>query len=226
LEASCIHLLAPRRQLKIVFVVTMLICIFLIMVGSRVFYGSMRAYQKGEAYLNDGQYIKAVTFFDRSMHWYTPLNPYVQKSAQHLWEISMNAQDKGDIRLSLIAVKTIKRGFIAARSFYTPGRDWIEKCNLRIRELRRTNFGQKTGEKVGGSVNPMSKETEGKAPDVMWSIILLIGLFGWIVSVIAMVMRPLFKVSQNGGIWRSWTLKWILCAAAFFAVWILGMVNA
>ena len=212
--------------MKTVFVVTMLMCIFLIMVWARVFYGSMCAYQKGEAYLNDGQYIKAITFFDRSIHWYTPFNPYVQKSAQRLWEISANAQDEADIRLALIAVRTIKRGFVAARSFYTPGRDWIEKCNLRIRELLRTNLGQKTGEKEGGSVDSMFKETEGKAPDVMWSIILLIGLFGWIASLIVIIMRPVFQFDQKGRLWSFRTLKWTFCAASFFAVWILGMVNA
>ena len=197
MKVSLTSLLGTHRQLKIIFVATILIVIFLIMVWARAFYGSMQAYQKGELYLKEGQYIKAITFFDRSMHWYAPLNPYVRKSAQHLWKISKTSRKNGDIRLSLIAVRTIKRGYLAARSFYSPGRKWIEKCDLRIQELLMIEEGRKSSEKEGGLADSMFKETEVKAPHVMWSIVLLIGLLGWIGSVLIFIMSR-FQVSQEG----------------------------
>ena len=203
----------------------MLIVIFLVMVWASVFYGSMRAYQKGESCLKKGQYIKAITFFDRSIHWYAPFNPYIQRSAERLWEISKNARLNGDNLLSLIAVRTIKRGFLSARNFYTPGKGWIETCNLRIQELLMIEKGLK------GSGNEMSldssvlKELKVKDPDVMWSIILLIGLLGWIGSVIALIMSGL-KAPQKRNLWSFPTLRWIIFGAFFFAIWIVGMANA
>jgi len=225
MEASLTSPLGPHRQLKIIFVAIMLIVIFLIMVWARVLYGSMQAYQKGELSLQEGQYIRAITFLDRSMHWYAPLNPYVQRSAQRLWKISKHAQKDGDIRLSLIAVRTIKRGFLGARSFYAPGREWIEKCNFRIQELVMIGEGRNWREKEGRLDNSVLKEGEGKAPDVMWSIVLLIGLFGWVGSVIVLITSG-FQISQERSLLGFSSLKWILFGVSFFAIWIVGMVNA
>jgi len=225
MDVSLTSLLGPHRQLKIILVATMLIVIFLIMVWARVFYGSMQAYQKGESYLKEGQYIKAITFFDRSMHWYAPLNPYVQRSAQRLWEISKNARENGDNLLSLIAVRTIRQGFLSARSFYTPGKGWIEKCNFRIQELVMIEEGRNGRKKEGRLDNSVLKEGEEKTPDVIWSIVLLIGLFGWVGSVIAFIISGL-KVPQKRSLWGFSTFKWILLGTFFFGVWIVGMVNA
>ena len=202
----------------------MLMFIFLIMVWARVFYGSMQAYQMGESYIKKGQHIQATTFLDRSMHWYAPLNPYVQRSAQRLWEIGKHAQKNGDIRLSLIAVRTIKRGFLSARSFYAPGKGWIEKCNLRIQELVRIEEGRKSSEKEGRLVDSMFKESE-PPPDVVWSIILLIGLLGWVGTVFTFIMSR-FHVSQERNRFSFSRIKWILIGTFFFAVWIVGMANA
>jgi len=196
------------------------------MVWARVFYGSMRAYQKGDSYLKGGRHIEAVTFFDRSMHWYAPLNPYVRKSAERLWEIGKIGQERGDIRLALVALKAIKRGLLGARSFYTPGRDWIEKCDLRIQELLRRKVGEETGAKADGFVDAMLERSEGKPPDVMWSIVLLVGLFGWVISLIAIIMRPVEQGNEKGRLWGCRTLEWTLCAIIFYALWILGMMNA
>jgi hypothetical protein len=214
-----------NQQLKRLFVATILIVIFLFMVWARVFYGSMQAYQKGESYIKKGQYIRAITFLDRSMHWYAPLNSYVERSAQRLWEIGRYAQKNGDIRLSLIAVRTIKRGFLSARSFYTPGKGWIEKCNLRIQELVRIEGGQESNEKEGKLVDTMFKESEGKPPDVVWSVILLIGLLGWVGSVLTFIMAR-FHVSQEGTRISFSSCKWMFFGIFFFTAWIVGMVNA
>ncbi len=214
------------RCLKILSFIMAVIAILLIMVWARVFYGSMQACQEGEIYLKAGQHIKAITFFDRSIHWYTPFNPYVHKSAERLWEISNGAQKRGDIRLTLIAVRTIRRGFIAARSFYTPGRDWIEKCNLRIYELLKIEQDGKNnlkGEKIEeGSVldNP-----QVKGPDILWSIILLAGLLGWIGSVIGFILSG-FRHSHERNLLNVSNLKWIILWAAFFTIWIIGMIRA
>ncbi len=214
------------KCLKIVSLITAVTVILLIMVWVRVFYGSMQACQEGETYLKANQYIKAITFFDRSIHWYTPFNPYVDKSAERLWEISKDAQKRGDIRLALIAAKTIRRGFVAARSFYTPGKDWIEKCDLRIYELLKIEQGRK-GELAMGEIEKVSvfENPQVKGPDILWSIILLICLLGWIGSVIGFIMSG-FRASYKTSLLSLSNLKWIVLWAVFFAIWVVGMMKA
>ena len=214
------------RNLRIIFISVALIVVFLFMIWARAFYGSMQACKEGEIYLQKTQYIKAITFFDRSIHWYTPFNPYVHKSARHLWEISMDAQARGDIRLALIAVRTIRRGFVSARSFYLPSRDWIEKCDLRIYELLRIdqdkkgNFDEES--LVKGSI---FDDPQVRGPDIFWSIVLLAGFLGWVGSVIALIMRE-FRGSGGNRILNASNLKWIGLWAVCFAAWIVGMVMA
>ena len=79
------------RNFRTILAGVALLVIFLLMVWARVFYGSMQACREGEIHFQKAQYIKAITFFDRSMHWYTLFNPYVRKSAERPWEISQDA---------------------------------------------------------------------------------------------------------------------------------------
>ena len=71
--------------------------------------------------MEKGQYIEAVNFFDRCLHWYTPFNPYVNKSAERLWEISKLAEEKGDIRLAMIAVRNTQAGVHFSQKFLYSG---------------------------------------------------------------------------------------------------------
>ena len=123
--------LNKSRFFKMACIILCLVAIGLMMVWVRAFYGSMQAYQQGEVYLEEKQYVRAVTFFDRSIHWYTPFNPYVRKSAERLWGIGEHAEKEGDVQLALIAYRTIRRGFYGASHFITPGMAWINKASGR-----------------------------------------------------------------------------------------------
>ena len=218
--------LSKSKYFRAILVSLVLTIILLIMVWARVFYGSMQACQEGETYLKAGQHIKAITFFDRSIHWNTPFSPYVEKSAESLWQISKRAQANGDIRLAIIAVRTLKRGFIAARSFYTPGKDWIEKCDIRVYDLLKIEQGR-TGNLKGERIEEESvlDNPQVKGPDILWSIILLTGLLGWIGSVIGFIMSG-FRVSHKTKLLSLSNLKWIILWTAFFAIWVIGMMKA
>ena len=218
--------LSNTRNFRTILASVALVVIFLLMVWARVFYGSMQACREGEIHLQKTQYIKAITFFDRSIHWYTPFNPYVHKSAEHLWKISMDDQARGGIRLALIATRTIRRGFVSARSFYLPGRDWIEKCDLRIYELLKIEQEKNDNlieEKIiKGSV---FDDPQVRGPDIFWSIILLTGLLGWIGSAIAFLMSG-FRASQENKVLNVSNFKWIALWAVCFTIWIVGMMKA
>ncbi len=218
--------LSKIRYFSATLLCLVLIIILLVMVWARAFYGSMQACQQGEIYLKANQYINAIAFFDRSIHWYIPFNPYVHESATHLWEISKEAQKRGNIRLALIAAKAIRRGFVAARSFFTPGRDWIERCDLRIHELvmikqvRKGDLKKEELAEISVFDNP-----QVKGPDILWSIILLTGLLGWIGSAIGFIMSG-FRTFQETMPLSFSKFKWIVLWAVFFAIWIVGMMKA
>jgi len=203
-----------------------LIVIVLLMVWARAFYGSMQAYHKGETYLEEHQYIKAITFFDRSIHWYTPFNPYVRKSAESLWDIGNRSEQLGDTKMALIAFRTIKRGFHAASSFYSPGKSWIKRCELKINTLVAMEQAEKEGtDDLKQSIKTIHQSQEILPPSIFWSIILEIGLLGWIGSVIAFIMFTFRPKGESRYSIRS-IIMWIGITCVFFALWIVGMMKA
>lgn len=211
---------------KMVGTISALMAVFLIMVWARAFYGSMQAYKKGEVHLKAHRYIKAVTFYDRSIHWYTPLSPYVQKSAERLWEIGLHAERKGDVRLALIAFRTIRRGFYAASNVITPGQMWIEKCETKIAELvKLEKVNRERDEGLELQKRLIINSQKAGSPDVFWSIILEIGFFGWVGSVICFIILVLRRKAELVTSIRL-SLLWIGLVLIFFSLWFLGMIKA
>jgi len=218
--------LFKSQYIKKTCIVFGLIAIVFIMVWVRSFYGSMKAYHEGETYLKEHQYIKAITFFDRSIHWYTPFNPYIRKSAERLWEIGNHAEGQGDIKLALIAFRTIRRGFHAASSFYSPGKRWIEKCELKINELVMIEEEKEGGREDFKSSKEITPGGQNRvSPSIFWTIILEIGFLGWVGSVIGFIIFILGRKGESKYLTFS-SLTWIGLIFVFFALWIVGMMKA
>lgn len=214
------------RQFKMISMILLLVFIGLFIVWGRAFYGSMKAYQKGETYLKEKQYIRAVTFFDRSIHWYTPFNPYVRRSAESLWSIGEQAEKEGDLRLALIAFRTIRSGFYGASHFRTPGKPWIKKSEEKVNALMRT--GGKGGDVSSDSASlreSLLNDQKSTSPKVVWTIVLEFGFLGWIGSVIGFIMYRL-RHEKEGEARASLKILWLILGVVFFSLWIVGMMKA
>ena len=216
----------PANRIRTSLMILGLVAMALVMVWVRAFFGSMQAYQQGEAHLAENQQVKPITFFDRSIHWYTPLNPYVRRSAERLWQISMEAEQKGDIRLALIATRTIRRGFYSATSVYTPGKDWIRKCDVRMSELigmERSSKGMPPFSPEGATKSP--ERQKAKRVSTLWRMIVEIGFLGWIGSTLGFIIFAC-KDDRKATFLTCRGLWWSSIALIFFALWIIGMVKA
>jgi len=202
-----------------------ILVIILIMLWGRAYYGSMNAYRQGEIYLESRQYLKAVTHFDRSIHWYTPFNPYVERSAERLWNIGKNAEQKGDTKLALIAFRTIRQGFYAASHVAVPGKSWIARCDIKINDLMALEKRIGRGGHEAQSKMAMPQNQECVPPRIFWSIILEIGFLGWVGSILCLIMFPLRN--REGRKKRKISiLIWIGFVVVFFTLWIVGMMRA
>jgi hypothetical protein len=191
--------------------ILLLVAGLLLIVWGRVYSGSYQSYREGMVHLENRERVRAITYFDRSIHWYTPFNPWVQKSAERLWEIGQAAEKEGDTRLALIAYRTIRRGFFAARSVYQPGKNWIRRSEVQIERLVRAESGA-----------PALPPQQSRDPDVFWSMMVLIGLFGWIGSMLGFIMAQWGPWRQREG--RLGLRSLMICAFfAFLVLWFAGM---
>jgi len=218
--------LAKHKNIKFAFRIIVLIAMGLIVIWGRALYGSIKTYHKAETYRESNQTIKAITFYDRSIRWYTPFNPFVIKSVERLWAIGEEAEKRSDTKLALIAFRTIRRGFYASRSIYQPGNEWIERCDARIDYLNRI---ARSGKEIPGSSETgkgyIPESQKAVSPDIFWTIILEIGFLGWIGSVICFILN----ISRHKGEHRypiSSVIVYTGFTIVFFAVWVIGMMKA
>lgn len=190
----------------------------LIMVWVRALFGAATAYREGEESLERGRVLEAVVFFDRAVHWYAPLNPWIERSAERLWALSEKAEAAGDHRLALKALNAIRSGYVAASGLFSPGRDWIRRCEERMAKISSAASGSPVASgppQTGGAVS------RDAAPNLYWTLLLEFGLFGWIGSVIWLILG--YGVKKRSPANR---LKWGVLIAFLFALWIVGMMNA
>ena len=203
-----------RSALNVIVKAASVAVLLLLILWGRVFYGSMQDYKTGEALLKENQIIRAITYFDRSIHWYAPLNPYVERSAKRLWEIGQRAEQEKDTRLALIAYESIRNGFHGASHVFRPGQDWIQRAESKIHALSAL-------QERGGTA-PSKKDPQ---PDVLWSVVVVIGLVGWIGSLVGFGSCVFRNKEGSEGITRK-SILWIAASAMCFGLWILGMAFA
>lgn len=204
----------PRsRKYSLWIVIPALAAMLFLIVWGRVYYGSYQSYREGMVHLENQSLIRAITYFDRSIHWYTPLNPWVEKSAERLWDIGEQAEKEGDTRLALIAYRTIRQGFYAARSVYQPGKDWIQRSEKRIAQLVHQESSELS--------SPLPSQ-EIQDPDVLWSIVVVLGLFGWIGSMFGVIMAQWGPWREKES-WLGYRSPWIGAFFVFLLLWLIGM---
>ena len=92
-------------------------------------------YKKGEEAIAKGDIIAAISAYEASIHMYTPLSPIIGRSTERLWKLAQDLEQRGDAAKALLAYRALRSSFYAVRSLYTPGKDWIIRCDSRIAAL-------------------------------------------------------------------------------------------
>lgn len=92
-------------------------------------------FQRGEAALAAGDYISAIAGYEAAIHMYTPGSSLVQTAAERLWALGEAFERGGDPTRALIAYRSLRSSFYAARGLHTPGREWIARCDEKIAML-------------------------------------------------------------------------------------------
>jgi hypothetical protein len=112
------------------------IVITIAMIWINTYRRSGKYFREGESYLEQGKLLEAVTSYETAAHAYTPWNSNVRKSLDRLWEIGNRLQtEKDDPDYALIAFRSLRASIYAIRSIYMPYKEWIPKCNDKIRDL-------------------------------------------------------------------------------------------
>ncbi|MBI4975246.1 hypothetical protein HZC20_01080 [Candidatus Peregrinibacteria bacterium] len=217
-----------KNEIKIkVLMIGLIIIGLIMMIFLKVYFNSMWEYQQGEGFLVKKDYENAVTHYERSIKWYTPLNKYVNKSIDRLWEIGNILQNENNDKLALEAYISLRGSLYAVRSFYTPHKKWIEMADGKIADLivKKEPYSEEDKKKTIEQRRREEMEVLkiDYAPNPFWAVVLEIGFIGWIGCAIGFIFLAFVNKDEFNN--RKAAL-WGGLIITFYALWILGMVNA
>ena len=213
------HHPALRSALRIV----VLLVAFVVILYAKVSYNASQDFALGEDAYTHGEYKRAITHYERTIKWYTPLSSAVQRSVERLWQLGTEAEARGEISLALEAYQTLRSSLYTVQSFYIPYQSWIPKSEARIAPLlAKTKAGEEHNEDqlVQGTARFALQLQRHVGPHLGWSILLEVGFLGWVGATIGLIW---YVVDEAGNFARRQGLLWGSLIAIFFALWLIGM---
>ena len=215
-----------RPFTKKVLVVVLSLCLLFLMIYLKVFLSSRQEFHTAEEAKITGDYQNAIKHYERAILWYLPLGGYVHSSAEALWELAEMLESE-DRKLALEAYRSLRSAFYASRSFYTPGLPWINRSDKKIAGLmaeadpyseedQKKSLEQRTQEALAILKKPMK-------PDPLWSIVVVVGLLGWVSGVLLFILKAFRGGTQ---VMLKQGFLWGTVVVFFYALWIVGMMRA
>lgn len=201
--------------------------IFIVLLWGKVLYMQRSHFLKAEKYFNTSDWKLAIREYDSVMHAYSPWSPYIGKSAERLWTIGKMFEREDKPEWALNAFSAIRSSFFASRSLYTPGKEWIEKCDDEISGLDVKMLIR------DGSLKPEDAASErakllyvmkvDRAPAPGWSVFVEASFLGWVASAVFMILRGF---DEKGRMRTRSALYGLLCFTLSFALWVISLLKA
>lgn len=196
---------------------------FILLVSLKVVTCSIIEWRRAENAYKNGEMEKAILHYERCIKWYFPINPLPKWSAIKLEEIGRSAEERGDSDLALLSYQAIRSGFLAVRNIYSPGKEFVERSTDRIAEILAMKGGRWLAGEEGIEERKAKiiKRYAVKEPSRFWSVIMLLGLIGWISGICGIlissdILEKRFRID----------FKWLLVTLFSFSLWIIGLFKA
>lgn len=129
-----------------------------------------------------GDFGAADRHYFQALNWYAPWGSS-QKAAEGLLDMAMENLKRGQKTEAYNSLLRLRSGLLAARSFYVPRRDLVEKANeLIVAYLAETKLGPEASPDELASLKWRYGEVYsiGKLPKQSWYFFVIIGFFTWI----------------------------------------------
>src|SRR5712664_2832217 len=160
-----------------------LVVAFVVILYAKVVYNASQDFTLGEEAYTRSEYKVAITHYERTIKWYTPLSRVVQNAVERLWQLGTEAEARGDLSMALAAYQTLRSSLYAVQSFYIPYQSWIPKSEERIAPLlAKTKIGaEPRADKLVQDTTRFAMQLQRHVgPHLGWSILVEIGFLGWV----------------------------------------------
>jgi len=195
-------------------------------VGVKVCINASDELQAGEEFFAQNNPQEAVVHYERAIRWHFPGLGVDGKAARQIWKIAENYEAAGEAEKAIGAYRILRAGFYSARSFYTPGKTWINRCNIKIAALMameppvlKADKAKSFAERNAEFLKILSTE---KPPYPYWSALTVAGFLGWAACAAMFIIKG---VGKSGQIITGKAVYWAGGFVFSYGLWVLGMVN-
>jgi tetratricopeptide (TPR) repeat protein len=212
-----------RHIVRILGVILVLVVALII----KASYDASREFALAEQAYEGQQYAEAVLHYERAIKWYTPLSSTVQQAAARLWNLGTEAEQRGDLALALEAFRGLRGSLYATRSLYLPYEHWIPKSEAKIAVLMAQTADPEEPRPASRSPQEETRRfaemlQRFTGPNTAGTALAELGFVCWVGATLGFLW---FAFTEQGLSGRR-GLLWGGTIAAFFAVWIVGMLLA
>jgi len=120
-----------KKILKVLLVVV----IILFAVFVRVFIYQVGEFKKAEKAFAENNFKDAITYYDTTLHMYTPFSPYIKISIDRMLLIAEKFEKDNNYQWALNTYENLRSALYATKSFYLPYEEVVTLCDKKISEL-------------------------------------------------------------------------------------------
>jgi hypothetical protein len=196
------------------------------LVTLRVLWSSHGEWREAERCLAENDPPAAVDHFGRAARLYAPGSPWVERSLGRLEAMALAAEAHKDDSLALMAWRELRSSVLATRSFYTPHPAMLERANQHIARLMAMSEPPSVapGAKLAARERwHAARLAQDDAPSVLWSVLALLGLVGWIGAAIGLLLGG---IDEEARLRRDAAIGWGLGIVAGLGLFLIALGRA
>lgn len=197
--------------------------VVLLSTGLKVIWNAYDEWNYAEA-LAATQPERALEHYERVIHWHVPFLSLSDDAAGKMWDYALNYEKQGNTEKALSTYRVLRGAFYAARSLYTPGKNWIVRCNEKIAGLMaakpgysETERNKSFDERKTEYLKLLSRE---KSPHPEWALLTEIGFWGWVACAFIFIFRGFTATGAfQARPALRWAGGWLVC----YGLWVWGL---
>jgi hypothetical protein len=207
--------------------IALVVAVFVGTAWVRVWFSARDELGRGVEAQQQARTADAIRHFQYAMRWYSPGAAAPRRAADALDVIATSAEQAGDRAVALDALRALRGGIRATRSTYSPFGERAAAVDQRIARLMAA---EQVGAPSARGRDAATLEADhlrllalDPSPSTGWSLVVLLGFFGWIGGAAMLITRGLDARVRPI---RGPALRWGGVVVISFAAWVVGLMNA
>jgi hypothetical protein len=191
----------------------------------KIYLNGNKEFSTAEELFIKNNYTQAIVHYERAIQWHIPGSSTPALAAEKLWRIGLFYESKNLTDEALKTYRLLRGAFYSTRSFFTPGKKWINLCNEKIAHwmASKPDITNKTPLSFENRKNRFLKNLQAdRPPSTFWGILTEVGFFGWVACAALFLIKA---ITPTAGLKPKPAIIYSTAFLLFYTIWVLGMFN-